>query len=72
MFKINIVAPISQGPGNAEQLAADLNSLFPVNLRLTKDSFAVQVITPASQSPAIQEDTRYVVPVGFSYRADTI
>lgn len=56
----------------AETLAADLEVLFPLNLRLASGEFAVQIITPCSEGPSISGDTHFMVPVSFTYRADTI
>ncbi|WKN20810.1 DUF4128 domain-containing protein [Azotobacter vinelandii] len=70
VFQISIVAPSGQGSGTAEQLAADLDAEFPLNLRLTSGAFAVQIVSPCSQGPVIQGDTHYMLPVWFRYRAD--
>lgn len=71
VFQISIVTPNGQGSGTAEQLAADLDAEFPNNLRLTSGAFTVQIISPCSQGPSIPGDTHYIVPVSFTYRADT-
>lgn len=72
LFQVSIVAPTDKGAGAAEQIVNELVALFPLNLRLTKDGLTVQVITPASQGPSIQESISYMVPVSFRYRADAI
>lgn len=71
IYQVSIVAPLNGGPGAAETIAGELAALFPTNLRLTS-TLTVQVMTPASDAPAIVEPDAYVVPVSFSYRADTI
>lgn len=71
VFMVSVVAPINTGPGAAETIADELAALFVHNARLTGSGFTVQQITPASQAPALQDATTYIVPVSFEYRADT-
>lgn len=70
VFQVLICSPISTGPGEAEGITDELAALFPLNLRLTS-SLTLQVTTPASAAPALQNDISYRVPVSFQYRADT-
>lgn len=72
VYQISIVRPINGGSGPALSIAAELNTLFPVNGRYTSGAVTVQVIIPASAGPGQQEDTAYVVPVSLQYRADVI
>lgn len=72
VFQVSIHAPINQGPGVAAGIADEIAAQFPVNLRLTQSGVTVQVVSPASIAPALQEGDRYIVPVSFQYRADTI
>lgn len=72
VFQVSIVAPAGQGSGASEQLAEEIAALFPMALRLTSGSFAVQIVSPCSIGPAIQDGTHYTLPVWFRYRADTI
>lgn len=71
VFQVSIVAQSGQGSGAVEQLATDLAAEFPLNLRLASGEFAVQIIAPCSQGPAIQDGSSYLIPVSFRYRADT-
>lgn len=71
VFQVSIVAPNGNGSGAAEQLAVDLDALYPNALRLTSGAFAVQIVSPCSQGPTIPGDTHSTVPVSFRYRADT-
>lgn len=71
VFQISVVAPINTGAGAAEGIGDELIALFPLNLQLTQSPVTVQVITPATQAPAIPGDNSYIVPVSFGYRADT-
>jgi hypothetical protein len=69
IFQVNIVCPIGNGPGSAETIAAELETLFTNNLRLTNGGFTVQSTSPLRVGPALVDD-RYTVPVDFTYRAD--
>lgn len=70
IFQISIVAPLGNGPGAAEAISAELETLFPNNLRLTSGSFVVQSITPLRLRAPIPDAGRYIRPVDFQYRAD--
>lgn len=70
--QISVFAPKGIGPSAAESLAVDIAELFPLNLRLADGDFAVHVITPCSEGPSLPGDTHFMVPVSFTYRADTI
>lgn len=72
VFQVTVVRPNGAGRGPALGIAAELNTLFPMNGRYTSGSVTVQVITPASVGPGIQEPSEFAVPVSFEYRADTI
>lgn len=72
VFQVLIYAPINTGPGAAMGVADELAALFTNNLRLTVSGLTVQQITPASVAPALTDESRYVVPVSFQYRADAI
>ncbi|KAF1706289.1 phage tail terminator-like protein [Pseudoxanthomonas sacheonensis] len=71
VFGVNVVAPINTGAGAAEGIADELAALFTMNARLTASGFTVQQVTPATQAPALQDASSYIVPVSFQYRADT-
>lgn len=72
VFQVSVVRPINVGPGLALDIAAELDTLFPVNGRYTSGAVTVQVISPPSAAPAFQAENEYIVPVSFQYRADTI
>lgn len=72
VFQVSIVLPISVGPGAADGIADELNTLFPVNGRYTSGSVTTQIITPASPSQGFQDEATFIVPVSIGYRADTI
>lgn len=72
VFQIDVRRPIGSGAGPALDIAAELNTLFPVNGRYTSGTVTVQAITPPSAAQGAQADSEYVVPVSFQYRADVI
>lgn len=71
VFQVSVVVPINKGAGAALGIADELAALFVVNARLTASGFTVQQIAPCSVAPALQDDTNYIVPVSFQYRADS-
>lgn len=71
VFQASVCTPINKGAGAGESIADELDALFVENARLTANGFTVQQITPCSVAPALQDDTHYIVPVSFQYRADS-
>lgn len=71
IFQVSVVTPAGKGAGAGEALADELAVLYPLNDRLSKDSFTVQVITPVAMARAIPADSTFTVPTSFTYRADT-
>lgn len=72
LYQITVRAPLNAGPGAAEGVLDELAALFPLNLRVTVTGLTLQVTTPVTAGPAAQDADRYVLPVSFGYRADTI
>ncbi|AYN94430.1 hypothetical protein EAW52_10890 [Pseudomonas sp. LTJR-52] len=72
IFQVSVVTPAGKGAGAGEALADELAALYPLNDRLSKGAFIVQIITPVAVARAIQGDTSFTVPCSFTYRADTI
>lgn len=70
--QISVFVSKGKGPTEAETLAADIAELFPLNDWLTSGSFAMQITSPCSEGPSITGDTHFMLPVSFTYRADTI
>jgi hypothetical protein len=70
-FQISIVTPLGSGAGLADTLVDELAALFPAYLRLSRDDFAVMVLTPVKPAPGVQDATTYTVAASFQYRADT-
>jgi hypothetical protein len=71
VFQITIVTPSGGGTGAAEGLVDELAVLYPLNDKLMRIGFSVQVMTPVYPGPEQQEDTAFALPVSFLYRADT-
>jgi hypothetical protein len=72
VFQVSIVSPLNAGPGAALTLADSLAAQFPLNGRYTSGAITVQITTPVSIAPAVQDEHTYTVPAYFQYRADTI
>lgn len=70
VFQISVVTQDGIGPGQAEQVVADLDALFPVSLLIVKNELNIVITKPASAGVAISEPGAFVVPVSFGYRAD--
>lgn len=70
LFQVSIVTKTGVGAGAAEGIAAELESQFPVQLRMTSGAFAVQVIEPMSAATAITDGATLILPVSCNYRAD--
>ena len=71
VFQVNIVAPAGTGPGPGQAIAAELDALFPVNLRLTNAGFFVQTTSPTRERSAVSSEDRHMVPVDLTYRSDS-
>lgn len=72
VLQISIVTPTGGGAGPAEAIAAEIESLFPVNLRLAAGGRFVQMMSPMSIATAIPEPDACTVPVSAEYRCDDI
>lgn len=69
LFQISIFCRAGTGSAHAERIAAQLDELFPVALRMTQDGLLVQVTTPMTAKAAIQETDWYSIPVSCRYAA---
>lgn len=73
IFQINIITLAGEGPGQAEDLIEQLDTLYPVNLRLTGEGgVVIQVMTPMAPGGSIPESNAYTQPVSCRVRSDTI
>lgn len=70
VYQFSICAPESTGPATAESMLAELEALFPANLRIVQSGVTVVVTSPVSAGPADPEPGLYVIPCRFRYRAD--
>lgn len=71
VFQVSVVTKAGSGRGTAEGIADEIAALFPSNLALTKTTFTVYVRSPMATAPAQQADTASLLPLSFTYRADT-
>ena len=71
VFQISIIAPAGTGKTETNPLVSELTSLFPLYVRSAKDEVTVITMSPVDPGPGITGDSVYMVPVSFSYRADT-
>lgn len=72
IFQVNVVTAAGTGAAAGRALGEELAALYPLNDRLSKGSFTVQIIEPMAQARGISEPTTYTIPVSLTYRADTI
>ena len=70
LFQVSIFLLPGAGARKAETIAGDLDALFPCAERYTSAGLTVQVLTPASIGPALQETDWHMVPVRFTYGAE--
>jgi hypothetical protein len=76
LYQLSIVCPNGKGAGPGRALALTFSSYMPVNLVLTDGAFKVQITSPVTIGPSIQDPesaktARFTIPCSFSYRADT-
>lgn len=71
VYQVSVSCPINTGPGEAEGIADELAALFPLNTRLAVTGLTLQIVSPVTAAQGVQDGDRYVVPVSFTYRADT-
>ena len=72
IFQVSIFTPAGTGPKRGEDIAAALDALFPCNDVFTDaGGLAVQVMTPVSASPAMQDDDFSMVAASFRYQCQT-
>ena len=72
IFQVSIFTLAGAGPKRGEEIAAALDALFPCNDVFTDaGGLAVQVMTPVSASPAMQDDDFSMVSASFRYQCQT-
>lgn len=67
VFQVNVVLPIASGSRPAEQIAGELDALFPVNLSIPSGALAVRVRTPISVGQPTTGDSDHTVPISLGY-----
>ena len=67
VFQVNAVMPIGAGSRGAEQIAAEIDALFPVNLVMQSGGLAVRVRTPISSGQPTTGDADHTVPISLGY-----
>lgn len=72
VWQVSVVVPTDTGPAAAGAIAEEIVALYPVNLLLSTTAIDVQIISPMSIHPALQDSDRYTVPISCRYRADTV
>lgn len=72
IFQVNIIGASGTGARRVEEIAEELEALFPLSLRLATTSGTVLVYEPMSQGPALPDGGTFTLPVWCRYRMDTI
>lgn len=75
LYQVSIICPTGKGAGPGRGVGMTLSTYFPVNLRLTQGTFAVQITSPVTIGPSIPDpesskSARFTIPCSFQYRAD--
>ena len=72
IFQVGIFTPAGAGPKLGEGIAAVLDALFPCVGSFTDvGGLSVQVMTPDSASPAMQDEGFSMVAASFRYQCQT-
>ena len=72
VFQITTVFDMGIGTATIEAMEASLDALFPVNLRLTESGVTVQILSPMTGAPLIEEPDVVSCAVSCQYRAYVI
>jgi len=68
VYQVSIYVPISSGAKIANDLAAEIDALYPVSF--TQDGLRIWMTAPMGVRPARQEDDKFILPVSGNYRAE--
>ena len=71
LFQIKVVVPEHSGVDDADTIIRQLRGVFTTDTVFYKDSFWVQVVSPISAQTGRVQNSNWVVPCYFEYRADT-
>lgn len=72
IFQVNIISETNKGTLLVEEIAAELEALFPLNERIVVAGGEVLIYTPMSLGPALPDGGTFTLPVWCRYRMDTI
>lgn len=77
LYQVSVVCPKGKGAGPGRVIAMSLSKFMPVNLVLTEGTFQVQLTSPVTIGPTIDDPesaktARFTIPCSFQYRADTV
>ncbi|MDR2213950.1 MAG: DUF4128 domain-containing protein [Pseudomonadales bacterium] len=72
VFQVSVFTEPGQGPNRAEQLARELDELFPVALLMPSGGLNVMVLSPMSAMPALQESDWFSIPCQCRYGAEEV
>jgi len=72
LFQVTVFIKAGQGAGRAEQIARQLDELFPVALRMENGGLAVTVVGPVYVMPSVQESDWFSIPCRCRYAAEDV
>jgi hypothetical protein len=72
MLQVSLYMPLQQGPKGAITLADSLDAAFSLTTPILVDGLRVYITRPMASGPAMELDSRYMVPVSCRYAANTI
>lgn len=72
IFQIDVNAPAGEGAGPTLELLQELRVLFQNGASYPLPGLLLRQLTPLQVGPGINDGPRYVTPLRFTYRADTV
>lgn len=72
VVQIDAFVPSGTGPGVGAALVDELAELFPASSYIAGEGVSVLIQTPLSVGPAQTDESWWVLPCSFTYRADLI
>lgn len=71
VFQMMICAPRNEGTGPTGIIVGQLRALFPADTAVeADDGFQVSITSPLDVPRGFEDDTRWLTPTSFNYRAD--
>ena len=71
LFQVKVVIPEHTGVDGIDTIIERLRDVYPTDIIFNQDNFWVQVVTPISAQTGRIQNSNWVVPCYFEYRADT-